>query len=170
MQKRSLSFTRLLMLLSSSIRVVALTFTLVVLAFLPASAQDANPLHTATRQELSVIKVLLAQENAWNKGDLTTYASSYKDAADTLFITKQVFRGYAGMLDSYKHNYPTRAAMGTLTFSELEVRTLDEKFAVVIGKYHLDRVKKEGGNADGIFSLVFEDTDKGWKIIVDHTT
>jgi uncharacterized protein (TIGR02246 family) len=163
-------FTRLHMLLSSSIRAVAVALTLVAAAILPASAQDANPLHTATRQELAVIKVLLAQEDAWNKGDLTTYASSYKDAADTLFITKQVSRGYAGMLDSYKHNYPTRAAMGTLTFSELEVRTLDEKFAVVIGKYHLDRVKKEGGNADGLFSLVFEDTGSGWKIIVDHTT
>jgi uncharacterized protein (TIGR02246 family) len=163
-------FTRLLMLLSSAIRAVTLALTLVAAAILPASAQDANPLHTATRQELAVIKVLLAQEDAWNKGDLATYASGYKDAADTLFITKQVSRGYAGMLDSYKHNYPTRAAMGTLTFSELEVRTLDEKFAVVIGKYHLDRVKKEGGNADGLFSLVFEDTDKGWKIIVDHTT
>jgi ketosteroid isomerase-like protein len=50
------------------------------------------------------------------------------------------------------------------------VHPLDERFAVVIGKYHLERGKKEGGNADGIFSLVLEKTDKGWKIIVDHTT
>jgi ketosteroid isomerase-like protein len=34
----------------------------------------------------------------------------------------------------------------------------------------LERGKKEGGNADGLFSLVLEKTDKGWKIIVDHTT
>jgi ketosteroid isomerase-like protein len=81
-----------------------------------------------------------------------------------------VARGYAGLLDSYRHDYPTRAAMGTLAYTELEVRTLDENFAVVIGRYHLDRGKKDGGNADGIFSLVFENTDKGWKIIIDHTT
>ena len=156
--------------LPSSLRAAALALLLLTPALLPASAQDTNPLHTATHQELAVIKVLIAQEDAWNKGDLDGFASSYKNAPDTLFITKQVARGYAGMLDSYKHSYPTRTAMGTLAFSELEVRTLDEKFAVVIGKYHLERGKKDGGNASGIFSLVFEDPDKGWKIIVDHTT
>ena len=157
-------------MLSSSLRVVALAFVLLTLAILPAGAQDPNPLHTATRQELDVIKVLLSQEDAWNKGDLAAFASGYKDAPDTLFITKQVSRGFAGLIDEYKHDYPNRAAMGTLVYSELEVRTLDENFAVVFGKYHLDRGKKEGGNADGLFSLVFEKTDKGWKIIVDHTT
>jgi uncharacterized protein (TIGR02246 family) len=146
----------------------AAAFTLALLT--PAFAQDANPLHTATRQELDIIKVLLAQEAAWNKGDLTGFASSYKDAPDTLFITHQVSRGYAGLVDEYKHDYPTRAAMGTLAFSDLEVRPLGENFAVVIGKYHLDRSKKEGGPAEGLFSLVFEKTDKGWKIIIDHTT
>jgi ketosteroid isomerase-like protein len=146
-------------------------FALAVLTTpLSAPAQDANPLHTASRQERDVIKVLLAQEAAWNKGDLAAFASGYKDSPDTLFITHQISRGYAGLLDEYKHDYPTRAAMGTLAFSELEVHPLNETFAVVIGKYHLDRGKKEGGNAEGLFSLIFEKTDKGWKIIIDHTT
>jgi ketosteroid isomerase-like protein len=74
------------------------------------------------------------------------------------------------MLDSYHRNYPSRESMGTLTFSELEVHPLDEKYAVCLGRYHVDRSKKNGGNADGTFSQVFEKTDKGWKIIVDHTT
>jgi ketosteroid isomerase-like protein len=60
--------------------------------------------------------------------------------------------------------------MGTLTFSELEVHPMNEKFAVCIGKYHLDRAKKLGGATEGIFSLVLEKTDQGWKIVVDHTT
>jgi uncharacterized protein (TIGR02246 family) len=158
------------MLSFSSFRTAALVFTLFILALLPACAQDQNPLHTATRQELDVIKVLLAQETAWNQGDLNSFANGYKDAPDTLFITKQISRGFAGLVDEYKHDYPNRGAMGTLSYSELEVRTLDENFAVAIGKYHLDRGKKEGGNADGVFSQVFEKTDKGWKIIIDHTT
>ncbi len=127
-------------------------------------------LKTASRQELDIIKVILAQETAWNRGDLEGFAQGYKDAPDTLFITHQVSRGYAGMLDEYRHDYPNTAAMGTLAFSDLEVRPLDDTFAVVIGKYHLQRGKKEGGNAEGLFSLVFEKTDKGWKIIIDHTT
>jgi ketosteroid isomerase-like protein len=60
--------------------------------------------------------------------------------------------------------------MGTLTFSELEARPLDANFAIVVGKYHLDRAKKDGGNAEGVFSVVLEKTDKGWKIVLDHTT
>jgi ketosteroid isomerase-like protein len=145
-----------------------------VLAFLLAisfsvQAQD-DQLKTASKQELDIIKVLVAQEAAWNKGDLQSFIQGYKNSPDTLFVTHSVFRGVDGMLDEYRHNYPTRAAMGTLAFSELEVHSLDEKFAVVIGRYHLDRGKKDGGSADGIFSLIFEKTDQGWKIIVDHTS
>jgi ketosteroid isomerase-like protein len=151
-----------------SVRLAALSIAL----FLPAvlTAQQPDPLHTASRQELNIIKVLLAQENAWNKGDLAGYVNGFKDSPDTLFITHQIFRGFAGLLDEYKHDYPSRAAMGTLAFSDLEVHPLDENFAVVTGKYRLERSKKDGGNAEGIFSLVFENTDNGWKIVVDHTT
>ena len=60
--------------------------------------------------------------------------------------------------------------MGTLTFSELEVHALSDDFAICLGKYHLDRSKKDGGSADGLFSLVLEKTDDGWKIVLDHTT
>jgi ketosteroid isomerase-like protein len=127
-------------------------------------------LHTASKQELDVIKVLLAQEAAWNRGDIDSFAKAYKDSPDTIFLTHQVSRGYAGLIEQYRRDYPTKAAMGTLSFSELEVHPLDENFAVCIGKYQLERSKKDGGHAEGLFSLVFEKTDKGWKIIIDHTT
>ena len=143
-------------------------FTLLTPAIL--YAQTPDPLHTASRQELNIIKVLLAQENAWNKGDLTAFADTFKDSPDTLVITHQVSRGFAGLLDEYKHDYPNKAAMGTLAYSDLEVHPLDENFAVVVGKYHLERSKKDGGIAEDLFSLVLENTDKGWRIIVDHTT
>ena len=155
------------MLLRSHLRTVSLSLILLAPSILLA---QEPPLHTATQQELDVIKILLKQESAWNHGDLDSFVQCYKDSPDTLFITHQISRSFAGMVEEYHRDYPTKAAMGTLAFSELEVHPLDEKFAVVIGKYHLERNKKEGGNADGIFSLVFEKTDKGWKIIIDHTT
>jgi len=46
---------------------------------------------------------------------------------------------------------------------------LDERFAVCTGRYQLDRGKKMGGVATGLFSLVLEKTNAGWKIVVDHT-
>ena len=149
-------------------------FLLGVMMLLPlprgvARAQDPQ-LHTASAIELGCIKVLLAQERAWNQGDLAEFAKGYKDSPETLFVSREVSRGYAGMVESYRKNYPTRAAMGTLTFSDLEVHPLDDKFAVTLGKYKLERGKKDGGNAEGVFSLVMEKTAEGWKIVVDHTT
>jgi ketosteroid isomerase-like protein len=135
-----------------------------------AQATPENPLHTATRQELDIIKVVLAQEKAWNAGDLGGYEKGYKDSPETMFIGRQISRGYAEIVAEYKHDYPTQASMGTLGFSELEVHPLNDTFAVCLGKYHLDRSKKEGGPADGMFSLVFEKTEQGWRIVVDHTT
>lgn len=156
------------MTLRSYLRIAAAFLALLTPAVLRAQAPD--PLHTASRQELNIIKVLISQENAWNKGDLTAFASTFKDSPDTLVITHQVSRGFAGLLDEYKRDYPNKAAMGTLSYSDLEVHPLDENFAVVIGKYHLERAKKDGGISEGLFSLVLESTDSGWKIIVDHTT
>jgi ketosteroid isomerase-like protein len=132
-------------------------------------AQD-NPLHTASRTELDVVKVLLAQEKAWNAGDLESYVKGYKDSPDTIFVGRSISEGYAQILEDYKRNYSTRAAMGTLAFSELEVHSLSDTFAACLGKYHLDRSKKDGGPADGLFSLVMQKTDQGWKIVLDHTS
>ena len=153
-----------------------LALLLAPLLCLPLAARAQNSdrppdqLRTLSRDELDVVKVLTMQENAWNHGDLDTFITGYKNAPDTLFVGHQVSRGYAQTLSDYHHNYPNKEAMGTLSFSELEPRLLDANFAVLLGRYHLDRGRKAGGPADGLFSLVLEKTDKGWKIIVDHTT
>jgi ketosteroid isomerase-like protein len=60
--------------------------------------------------------------------------------------------------------------MGTLTFTQLEVQPLDKSFATVTGHFHLERTTASGGNADGYFFLVVENTPTGWKIVRDDTT
>jgi ketosteroid isomerase-like protein len=150
--------------------VALLLLAMVFFAIPSARAQDLQTLTTASREQLDVVKVLLNQQTAWNHGDIDAFVQTYKDAPDTLMVTHQISHGFAGLVEEYKHDYPTKAAMGTLTFSELEARPLDANFAIVVGKYHLDRAKKDGGNAEGVFSVVLEKTDKGWKIILDHTT
>ena len=145
---------------------------LLPLAAATGAAQDTgDPLHTATRVELDVVKVVLMQEKAWNAGDIDGYVKGYKDSPDTLFVVgKTVSKGYQQIMEDYKRNYSTRAAMGTLSFSGLDPHQLSDTFAVCIGNYHLDRSKKDGGPADGMFSLVLEKTGDGWKIVLDHTT
>ncbi len=100
-------------------------------------AQNPTQLTTLSRQQLDVIKVLVAQEKAWNAGDLDGYASGYKNSPETLFVGPHIGRGFEQMLSDYKHTYATREAMGQLTFSELEAHPLDANFTVVLGKYHL---------------------------------
>lgn len=129
-----------------------------------------DPLRTLSRDELDVVKVLTAQEDAWNRGDLQAYATAYKNSPNDLFISQQVTHGYDAWLFDTQHTYANRAVMGTLSFSAIEPHLLDAHYAVVVGQYHLDRTRKAGGPADGIFSLVLEKTEQGWKIVVDHTT
>jgi ketosteroid isomerase-like protein len=143
-----------------------LRFLALIVFVLPSvlSAQSATPEARAIRA------VLDKQVVDWNRGDLETFATGYKNSPDILFIGLKISRGYAQMLDAYRKNYSTKEKMGTLNFSELEVQPLDEHFATVTGHFHLERTAAGGGNADGHFLLVFEKTPDGWKIVRDDTT
>ncbi len=140
--------------------------------FAPVCKGSQVPLAPPTALDASgAITALLNRQAAdWNRGDLDSFATGYKNSPDILFIGRTVEHGYAGMLAGYKAHYGTRAAMGTLTFSELAVQPLDERFATATGHFHLERTVEGGGNADGFFLLVLERTPSGWKIVRDDST
>ncbi len=94
---------------------------------------------------------------------------AYEDSPSTTFVGETVEYGYATIRERYKKRYATPAAMGKLTFSHLAIRGLDSNYAMATGNFHLDRTPAGGGNADGIFSLVFKKEPPGWKIILDHS-
>ncbi len=148
-------------------------FLLLLSALLTApmrAQKEGAGLSVLPQGELEIVKVLVAQERAWNDGDLNGFLTGYKHSPQTTFVSGSVQHGSDEMAAHYRTTYPTRDSMGTLSFSDLEPRLLDEHYAVLTGKYHLERNKKAGGNAQGIFSLVFEKTPDGWKIILDHTS
>ena len=76
-------------------RLYAMVLALFLCIIFSANAQD-DQLKTASRQELDITKVLLAQEDAWNKGDLEGFIQGYKNSPDTLFVTHQIYRGRSG--------------------------------------------------------------------------
>ena len=119
---------------------------------------------------IAIQQVLKDQAAAWNAGDIVTFMRAYKDSPDTTFIGKSVAHGYAPILERYKKAYASKDAMGTLDFSDMAVRELDANYAVVTGKFHLARNAAGGGDVSGIFSLVWEKTPEGWKIILDHSS
>jgi uncharacterized protein (TIGR02246 family) len=110
-------------------------------------------------------------EAAWNRGDLVAFASYYEDSPETTFMGRDVVRGGTkAILERYRKAYPTPEAMGTLTFSEIEVRPLAASLALVTGKYALKRTAAGGGDASGRYTLIVRQTSSGWKIIHDHTS
>ena len=70
----------------------------------------------------------------------------------------------------YQTHYPTRASMGHLTFSDIEVHMIGLDHAYVIGRWRLERTADGGGDTGGVYSLLFRRTPKGWKVILDHTS
>src|SRR5579875_927331 len=146
---------------------VLVTFTLVPLSALAlplaAGAQSADPLYTATPQQLDVVKVIIKQQDAWNKGDLDGYLSHYKDAPDTQAVLASLVRGLNNIRAAYRQNFPSRDAMGNIEDTDVEVRMLGDNFALATGRYHLTRSKKAGGPAEGTFSELFEKTSAGWQ-------
>jgi len=120
----------------------------------------------ADREGISA--VLSAQQTAWNRGDVDAFLVGYWRSPELTFSgSSGVARGWDAVLARYKKNYPDRAAMGQLNFSDLEFRFLGPDAALVLGKWHLQREKDELG---GVFTLVLQRFPEGWKIIHDHTS
>jgi len=112
--------------------------------------------------------VLHAQQEAWNRGDVDAFLVGYWHSPELTFSgSSGVSRGWEGVLARYQKNYPDRAAMGQLDFSDLEFRFLGPDAALVLGRWHL---KRDGGDIGGVFSLVWQRFPEGWKIIHDHTS
>lgn len=121
--------------------------------------------------EKEVIAVLEESLKHWNSGDVRGFMSSYLDSPEILFIGKSgVTRGHRQVLANYLKRYPTKDAMGTTTFSGMEVKVLGPEYVWVLGKWNLTRAQNAGGNAGGVFTLLLRKTPKGWRIIADHTS
>ncbi|HVN03264.1 MAG TPA: SgcJ/EcaC family oxidoreductase [Bryobacteraceae bacterium] len=119
----------------------------------------------------AVRAVLTHSEEAWNRGDLAAFAGYYDDSPDTTFVGRERVRGgVQAILNRYRKAYPTRETMGTLAFSNIEVRMLGRDYALVTGEFHLARTAAGGGDASGRYTLVLRQTRAGWKIIHDHTS
>ena len=125
----------------------------------------------ALAQSSDIHAVLTDSEQAWNRGDLPAFAAYYDDSPETTFVGKEVVRGgVQAILNRYRKAYPTREAMGTLSFSNVDVRMLTPDLALVTGEFHLERTAVGGGNASGRYSLILRKRPSGWKIIHDHTS
>lgn len=140
-------------------------------------AVSVGAAHAADAGDAAAIRQAMAeQQAAWNRGDVEAFMRTYKDAPDTTFVGSTVRKGYRAILAGYRKHYATREQMGRLTFSDVDVRLLpgtggEVRYAAVTGRFHLDRTAHgEAPQDDGVYSLLWEKTAQGWKIILDHSS
>ena len=120
------------------------------------------------RQAEAVRAVIEAQAAAWNRGDVTGYMEGYAREDATTFVSGDtITRGWQTVHDRYRARYDTRAKMGTLAFSELEIKPLSEFYMMAVGRWQLTR---EADTPHGRFTLIFRRTAAGWRIVHDHTS
>jgi ketosteroid isomerase-like protein len=113
--------------------------------------------------------VMSAQREAWNRGNLDAFMDGYIRGDDLVFTSgSQIRRGWATTLARYRARYgKDRSTMGKLAFDILEIRPLGADGAVVLGRWTLTETSKSGS---GVFSVIFERRNDGWRIVHDHTS
>lgn len=122
----------------------------------------------AADPDAEIRTVLRDQAAAWNRGDLNGFMQAY-DHADSLRFASggTITRGWQTTLERYQKRYPDRAAMGTLTYTLLDVNVLSPDAAVIFGRWELAREKDHPW---GLFTLTMRRTPEGWRTIADHTS
>ncbi|MEP3482121.1 MAG: DUF4440 domain-containing protein [Fuerstiella sp.] len=122
---------------------------------------------TDTDLTQSLTGILEHQQAAWNSGDIAGFMQAYwKDDGLTFSSGGKVTRGWQSTFDGYKKRYPDQATMGQLTFSDLEVTSLSDSAAMMLGRWKLQRANPVSGN----FTLVWKKVDETWVIVHDHTS
>jgi uncharacterized protein (TIGR02246 family) len=149
--------------------------TLGSVLFIAANRPQAQPAPPTQSGEMNndrtvaeVRAVMQAQQEAWNRGNIDAFMNGYARSDSTVFVSGDtVARGWQTVRARYKMQYISRAKMGTLTFSDLEIQPLGNDAAVVLGRWETKRVKDK---PHGHFTLIFRRTPDGWRIVHDHTS
>ncbi|RMA81236.1 YybH family protein [Umboniibacter marinipuniceus] len=131
----------------------------------PAQSTESNQ---QTEIEHPSLRVLMAQQDAWNNGDLDAFMQGYWQSDQLSFVgSESLTKGWDETLARYKARYPDAATMGKLKFEVIELRPLQTDFLWMIGVWTLERSEDR---PSGHFSLLWQKIDGQWLIISDHSS
>ena len=115
-----------------------------------------------------ICSVMSAQEASWNRGDIDGFMNGYARSDATVFVSgDSITRWWQTVRNRYKKRYASAQQMGRLKFSDLEITLLGQNAAVVLGRWEL---KRKTDRPHGRFTLIFQRTPDGWRIVHDHTS
>lgn len=135
---------------------------------LSTTGPDGEAAFDPAAVESGVRAVLAEQVLAWNSGSVRGFMDGYERSDSLAFLSGGSVRiGWEESYYAYVRAYPDQAAMGVLTFDDLSVRPLSARHALVWGRWRLRRAADTPG---GLFTLLFENGDEGWRVAHDHTS
>lgn len=142
--------------------------TLWLIGALAVAGCSAAPQLDAASAEAEIRNVLAVQDAAWNSGDIDGFMEHYIKSEDLRFASGgNINRGWQATIDGYKNRYPDKTAMGTLSFTDLEVDVLSPDDALVFGHWKLTRA---ADMPSGLFTLHMKRVGGQWVIVSDHTS
>ena len=128
----------------------------------------ANFCLAQSKDETAIRRLLNAQIQAWNRGDIDSFMKTYWESDSLMFIGKNgVTYGWTNTLNNYRRNYPDTEAMGKLLFDILSVKRLSSRYFHVTGKWYL---KRSIGDLNGHYTLLLKKIKGRWVIIADHSS
>jgi uncharacterized protein (TIGR02246 family) len=147
---------------------LAMTVLAGFIAFGCESREAVAPVAAASDAGAAIPPALMASADAWNKADLPGHIGLYTDNA-TFMGGNGPIQGRQRVGESLaKSFWRDGKPKQTLSFDRIEVRALGDRHALSTGHF----VLTGGGEADrsGWFSLTWEKTGAGWRIIHDHSS
>lgn len=119
--------------------------------------------------ERQLAAAMAQSAGAWNRGDLDAFLTVYKDDARTAFMAPTITYGLSDIKVRYARTYfKDGKPKAQLTYDDLQYRALGSDHVLMTGKWHL--TDADGKKQDGYYSLIWERTPSGWKIIHDHSS
>ncbi len=121
-----------------------------------------------TEDKEAILAVLKAQRLAWSDNNIEEFMEGYWKSDSLKFYGKNgVTYGWENTLERYKQAYPTEDHTGILSFKINDISKITEGAYYVMGEFHL---KRNAGNATGIFMIIFKRINGEWKIIADTSS
>jgi hypothetical protein len=120
---------------------------------------------TEEEDKNAILSIMKVQEKAWSNNDLEGFMEGYwKNDSLKFYGSSGLTYGWQNTLDNYKKGYPTKDHSGTLSFTIDNISKIENESYFVMGQYHL---KRNVGDANGVFMIIFKKVNGEWKIIAD---
>lgn len=136
---------------------------LVLLLFFACGPQKSDP--AKIKQEIQ--SIMEKQVASWNAGSIDGFMAYYWHSDLFTFQSgNNRLHGWQALHDRYVKNY-SGENHGKLDFTDIEIKLLSDKYALVLGRW---RVTLPDTSKEGLFSLILQNFQQGWRIINDHSS